>query len=98
VLCVENIINWLDLNLIQNINSPQRHKNLLPGGKVSLSNITLRNGDNMGDELNIFNEWGTNWKNAKRFFDSKGNTKTKARLKKEWQDSFFDTAKKVYLR
>ncbi len=32
--------------------------------------------------------WVRNWDNAYRFFNSKGNAKTKARLKKKWHDDF----------
>ena len=28
--------------------------------------------------------WAENWEYAKRFFDSKGNIKTKSKLKQEW--------------
>jgi len=43
--------------------------------------------------MDAFEEWTKNWKNAKRFFDSKGNAKTTAQLKKEWYDGFMDTLK-----
>jgi hypothetical protein len=33
--------------------------------------------------------WVKNWKNAKTFFDTEGNLKTKCRLKKRWHDEFF---------
>lgn len=32
--------------------------------------------------------WAKNWENAKRFFDSKGNTKTRSRLKDKWHKDF----------
>lgn len=41
--------------------------------------------------------WEQNWNNAYKFFNSKGNTKTKARLKKIWYDNFF-IGLKVYLK
>ena len=33
--------------------------------------------------------WKKNWDNAYKFFNSKGNIKTKARYKKIWHDDFF---------
>lgn len=33
--------------------------------------------------------WEENWNDAYKFFHSKGNVKTKARLKKKWQDNLY---------
>ena len=38
-------------------------------------------------------DWTKNWNNAKKFFDSKGNIKTKAKLKKKWHDDFMEIFK-----
>ena len=40
-------------------------------------------------------EWEKNWNNAYKFFNSKGNTKTKSRLKKKWQDDFMDMLERI---
>ena len=37
----------------------------------------------------LWNLWEQNWDNAYKFFNSKGNVKTRAKLKKIWYDSFF---------
>ena len=44
--------------------------------------------------MDAFEEWAKNWKNAKAFFDSKGNNKTTARLKVKWYNGFMDTLKR----
>ena len=33
--------------------------------------------------------WDENWKNAERFFHSKGNITTKSKLKDKWHNEFF---------
>ena len=38
--------------------------------------------------MNIWELWSNNWANAYAFFNSKGNIKTKARLKKRWCDEY----------
>lgn len=37
--------------------------------------------------------WEKEWSNAYKFFNSKGNIQTKARLKKKWHDEFFEMIK-----
>ena len=37
---------------------------------------------------NINELWESEWKSASRFFNSKGNLKTKSRLKDEWNKKF----------
>ncbi len=39
-------------------------------------------------QINIFDLWSRNWKMAYRFFNSKGNICTKAKLKDEWYEDF----------
>ncbi len=40
--------------------------------------------------------WTKNWENAKRFFDSKGNIKTRAKLKAKWLKDFEKDIIEVY--
>lgn len=46
-------------------------------------------------KINIWDEWAKNFENAKAFFTSKGNIKTKAKLKKKWHDDYFKTFEKI---
>ena len=39
-------------------------------------------------QINIKDLWGIEWKNAYRFFNSKGNVKTKSRYKDIWYKRF----------
>ena len=39
-------------------------------------------------KINIRDLWEKEWKNAYNFFNSKGNIKTKLRLKKKWYNEF----------
>jgi len=39
-------------------------------------------------KINITDLWKKEWKNAYNFFNTKGNTKTKSRLKKKWYKEF----------
>lgn len=38
--------------------------------------------------MKMWELWEQNWKDASNFFNSKGNIKTKAKLKKKWYDNF----------
>ena len=38
--------------------------------------------------VDIWEQWTKNWENAKKFFESKGNMKTKSRLKAKWYRDF----------
>lgn len=38
--------------------------------------------------VNTFDLWAENWEHAKRFFNSKGNTDTKTKLKARWYNDF----------
>ena len=40
--------------------------------------------------INIWELWEKEWKNAKRFFDSKGNIRTKSKYKDKWFKDFSD--------
>jgi len=42
-------------------------------------------------EAVIWRFWVSNWENAKRFFESKGNIKTRAKLKAKWYKDFEKT-------
>jgi len=39
-------------------------------------------------QINIWHLWEKEWKNAYNFFNSKGNTQTKSRLKNKWNKEF----------
>ena len=39
-------------------------------------------------KIDIQNLWAREWKNAYNFFNTKGNIKTKSRLKKIWYEDF----------
>ena len=39
--------------------------------------------------IRVWEMWRDNWKNAKKFFESKGNAQTKIKLKGEWYKKFF---------
>lgn len=39
-------------------------------------------------KINTWDLWTENWNNAKAFFDSKGNSKTKSKLKTKWHKDF----------
>ncbi len=41
-------------------------------------------------EINVWDLWQREWKNASKFFQSKGNTKTKSKLKDKWYKDFKD--------
>ena len=45
--------------------------------------------------INGWDVWSRNFYNAKRFFESKGNVKTKARLKAKWYNDFEEGIKKL---
>ena len=38
--------------------------------------------------INVWKLWEKEWKNAYNFFNTKGNTKTKSRLKDKWHKEF----------
>ena len=38
--------------------------------------------------INAWDLWASNWKYAKRFFDSKGNLKTRSKVKDDWYKNF----------
>ena len=38
--------------------------------------------------INIWDLWAKEWKNAYNFFNTKGNLKTKSRLKDKWYKEF----------
>ena len=59
--------------------------------EVSLSLIPNGIGGKMTQDA--WEDWTKNWNNAKKFFDSKGNIKTKAKLKKKWHDDFMEIFK-----
>ena len=42
----------------------------------------------MVKKINAWDLWEKEWWNAYHFFNSKGNIKTRARLKKKWHDEF----------
>ena len=39
-------------------------------------------------QINIYDFWNKEWENASKFFQSKGNIKTKSRLKDKWFKDF----------
>ena len=39
-------------------------------------------------QINIWDLWEKEWKNAYNFFNSKGNIQTKSRLKDKWNKEF----------
>ncbi len=39
-------------------------------------------------EINIWNLWAKEWENASKFFQSKGNIKTRSKLKDKWHKEF----------
>lgn len=39
-------------------------------------------------EINIWDLWAKEWENANAFFNTKGNIKTKSRLKDKWHKEF----------
>lgn len=45
--------------------------------------------------INVWELWEQEWNNAYKFFNSKGNITTKARLKKKWHDDFMKMFKKI---
>jgi len=45
------------------------------------------------EKIDIWEMWGKNWENAKRFFYSKGNIKTRSRLKDRWFKEFAEEIK-----
>ena len=40
------------------------------------------------EKINTWETWVKNWENANKFFQSKGNTKTRSRLKDKWYKDF----------
>lgn len=40
------------------------------------------------EQINIWDLWQKEWENASNFFQSKGNVKTKSRLKDKWYKEF----------
>uniref|UniRef100_A0A6M3XER0 Uncharacterized protein n=1 Tax=viral metagenome TaxID=1070528 RepID=A0A6M3XER0_9ZZZZ len=61
--------------------------NYLQTGKIKyLKGKTTCSGDT--NNLDGWDIWERNFYNAKRFFDSKGNTKTRSRLKDKWFKDF----------
>jgi len=46
-------------------------------------------------KIKVWKYWEKNWDNAKRFFDSKGDIDTKAKLKKKWHDDFMKMFKEI---
>ena len=40
--------------------------------------------------INVWKLWEKEWKNAYNFFNTKGNTKTKSRLKDKWHKEFIE--------
>jgi len=38
--------------------------------------------------INAFELWGKNWSNAYKFYNTKGNLQTKAKLKAKWYNDF----------
>ena len=42
----------------------------------------------MGGKMNITQEWADEWQDAYNFFNSKGNVKTRSRLKDKWYKNF----------
>lgn len=45
--------------------------------------------------INTWELWDKEWCNANSFYNSKGNAKTKARLKKKWYDEFMGILQRV---
>ena len=43
--------------------------------------------------INIWDLWEKEWKNAYNFFNSKGNIKTKSKLKDKWHKEFVEMLK-----
>ena len=46
-------------------------------------------------KINLDIEWAKNWASAYNFFMTTGNVKNKARLKKQWHDSFVKSLKNI---
>ena len=46
----------------------------------------------MKEEINkqVWEMWKKNFENAKKFFKSKGNIKTRSKLKNKWYNEFFE--------
>jgi len=44
-------------------------------------------------QINIWDLWEKEWNNASKFFNCKGNVKTKSRLKDKWHKEFVDSLK-----
>ena len=42
----------------------------------------------MSEKIDGWKIWSRNWENAKRFFLSRGNIKTRSRLKTKWFNDF----------
>ena len=48
--------------------------------------MNFKTGDKIS--VNAWDLWSLNWEHAKRFFDSRGNVKTRSKLKAEWYKDF----------
>ena len=47
------------------------------------------------EQINIWELWERNWNSAYKFFNSKGNTTTKSRLKDKWYKEFVKDLKLI---
>lgn len=45
--------------------------------------------------INIYDEWEKNWNNAYKFFNSKGNVRTRSKLKAKWFKDFKEVFYKI---
>ncbi len=45
--------------------------------------------------INVFDEWKRDFFNAKKFFESKGNSNTLSKLKDKWYKEFFNIFEKI---
>lgn len=50
------------------------------------------------NRINIWDYWEKNFYNAKRFFESKGNIKTRSKLKDKWYKEFVESLKEINLK
>lgn len=46
-------------------------------------------------DINPYDYWEKNWEDARKFFETKGNIKTKCKLKAEWYNNFMQIFKDI---